>query len=305
MNKSSQEFFGQQVCKRCQLHNFCEGCTKQQCHNYRTTQCENQPRTGKLTNLPIELEIRGKKHQPCSISINLPIFIPIINPADPRTHVWLAEEEVDTIIFPITSIRHYTESLPLLQQISCLKIIHILAPIADTDVIILPPLNREGEVDGVIVGGFPSYVDEPKSASWNQLHRQLQQVNRLRSQIASPIIPLLTGVHPDQQHLELKHYQQLELTHVIMAGGMYTLIKHHKRMNEIFDRVHAYQLEPILTWDLWWIPSPHLRVTHVMSGSWWQYGLHGVELAKCQRRGLPPPDPSMANSSKTSIGNNS
>lgn len=100
-------------------------------------------------------------------------------------------------------------------------------------------------------------------------------------------------MHPGQQHLELKHYQQLELTHVIVVGGMYTLIKHHKRMNEIFDRVHAYQLEPILAWDLWWIPSPHLRVTHVMSGSWWQYGLHGIELAKCQRRGLPPPDPSM------------
>jgi hypothetical protein len=271
------------------MNQLCQGCSQRQCYCYQNGICSNQQ--DQRTNS--HLIPQPSNSEPSKlISISFPYFLPIIDLQDIRTHIWMVQDEVSTIMISILSINDLQNHLDTLRSITCQKWLQISDQSINPEELLI--LDKKST--GLIVRGQPSYQDEPKQETWNKLGQYLTEIERLQSKLTIPIIPWITGIYPDQQQYELEWYQHFSISHVIVVGGMYALIKHHKHLNVILDRVWAQKLTPILYWDGWWIPSPLLHVTHVMSGSWWQYGVRGIDLTKCQRRGLPPVQPQQKNS---------
>jgi hypothetical protein len=132
-----------------------------------------------------------------------------------------------------------------------------------------------------VITGFPLDLrDLPKNVTWRVVDRELSQIETLLSYIDIPVIASLPGAFLDQIKFAVKRLDDLGIKQVSLRGGMYTLIKLQSRINSFLTIIHQYELEPLLHWDHWWIPSRSLHVNHFYGASWWQFGLHRMQFVR-------------------------
>ncbi len=265
-------------CYECSFHRHCSGCSQKICIHFDSVKCEcelsNQKflKISKNSFLTTERALRLNNQ-----SISFPYFTPIIDLTNECTHIWKRGFAVSAVIIPYFPTQF---DVTLLQEFS----VPIILQLPSQERGVNPSLSESGirEVSslsllGVITGVPLDLRDLPKNATWRAIDRSLIQVETFLHYFDFPIVVSLPGAYLDQMKLAVKRLNDLGIKQVVLRGGMYTLIKLHARINTFLDIIYQYDLQPILFWDLWWVPSRSLRVKHFYGASWWQFGLQRVK----------------------------
>jgi hypothetical protein len=212
--------------------------------------------------------------------MHLPSFIPIIDLSQCKTHLWTRGIFPSHIIVSYEQIhdqKAINRLITLIENQNLAVILQLPSELYES-LPLIPPSDIAQLTDlplsGVMTGFSLDFRDYPKTVTWRAVERNLMQTQILLETLNCPVIVSLPGAFVNQMEYAVNVLSDMNVTYVAVRGGQYTFIKLHSRMNTFLDTIHDHKLAPLLYWDLWWMPSPLLRVKHFFGASWWQFGLH-------------------------------